>query len=80
MVWASTNKTKLQTVYCHQKHAARIVNFKNKFTSAKPLLEQSNAMTVYEMNMFMTPCFMYPCKNRNTSSIFKLIYKLKPVN
>ena len=54
-------------------------NFKDKFTSAKPLLEQINAMTVYEINIFQTLCFMYLCKNGNTPSTFKHIYN-KPIN
>ena len=37
-------------------------------------------MTVYEMNIFQTLCFMYLCKNGNTLSIFKHIYKLKAIN
>ena len=37
-------------------------------------------MTVYEMNIVQTLCFMYLCKNGNTSSIFKHIYTLKPIN
>ena len=78
--WASTNKSKLQVLYRHQKHAARITHFKDKFTSAKPLLEQINAMIVYEMNIFQTLCFMYLCKNVNTPPIFKHIYALKPIN
>ena len=51
-------------------------NFIIKFTSAKPLLEQINAMTVYEMTL----CFTYLCKDGNTPSIFKHIYTLKPIN
>ena len=70
----------LQALYRHQKYAARIINFKDKFTSAKPLFEQVNAMTVYEMNIFQTLCFMYLCKNGNTPSIFNYIYTLKPIN
>ena len=77
---ASTNKSKLQALYRHQKHAARIINFKDKFTSAKPLLEQINATAVYEINIFQTLCFMYLFKNGNTPSIFKHIYTLKPVS
>ena len=46
IAWASTNKNKLQVLYDHQKHATRITNFKDKFISAKTLLEQINAMTV----------------------------------
>ena len=53
---------------------------KDKFTSAQPLLEQVNAMTVYEMNIFQTLCFLYLCKSGNTPSILKHIYKLKPIN
>ena len=79
IAWASTNKS-METFYRHQKHAARIINFKDKFTSAKPLLEQINAMTVYEMNILQTLCFMYLCKDGNTPSIFKHIYTLKPMN
>ena len=56
------------------------INFKDKFTSAKPLLEQVNAMTVHNMNIFQTLYFMYFCKNRNTPSIFKHIFTLKPIN
>ena len=80
MAWASTNKSKLQALYHYQKHATRIINFKDKFTCVKPLLEQINAMTVYEMNIFQTVCFMYLYKNGNTPSIFKYIYTLKSIN
>ena len=52
IAWVSANKSKLQALYSHQKHAARIINFKDKFTSAKPLLEQINTMTVYEVDIF----------------------------
>ena len=69
IAWASTNKSTLQALYRYQKHAARIINFKDKFASAKPLLEQINAMTMYEMNIFLTLCFMYLCKTRRAPSI-----------
>ena len=52
----------------------------DKFTFAKPLLEHINAMTVYDMNIFQTLCFMYLCENGNTPSIFKQIYMLSPTN
>lgn len=59
---------------------ANIINFKDKFTSAKPLLEQINVMAVYEMNIFQKHCLMYLCKNGKTPSIFKLSYTVKPIN
>ena len=76
----STNKSKPQALYCHQKHIARIINFKDNFISSNALLEQINAMAVYKINIFLTLCFMYLCKNGNTPSIFKHIYTLKPIN
>ena len=32
------------------------------------------------MNIFQTLCFMYFCKNGSPRSIFKHIYRLKPIN
>ena len=75
--WTSTNKSKLQALQRHLKHAARIINFKDKFTSPKPLFEQISAMTVYEMNTFQTLGFMYLCRYGSTPSILKHIYTLK---
>ena len=77
---ASTNKSKLQALHRHQKHATRIINFKDKLTSAKPRLEPVNAMAVYEMNIFHAFCIMHFCKNGNTPLTFKHIYTLKPIN
>ena len=79
IAWTSKSKSKLQAFYHHQKHAATIINFKYKFTSAKPLLEQTNATSVYKMNISQTLCFMCLCENGNTASIFKHIYMLKPI-
>ena len=57
-----------------------MIKFKDKFTFAKSLLEQINAIAVREMNMLQTLCFNYLCKNGNTPSIFKHIYTLKLIN
>ena len=38
IAWVSTNKSKLEALYYYQKHASKIMNFKYKLTSAKPLL------------------------------------------
>ena len=80
IAWASTNKSKLQAFYHHQKHAARIINLKNKFTSAKPLLEQINALTVYEMNIYCRHSALCIFVKIETPLIFKHIYTVKPIN
>ena len=66
----------LKSYISPSERGAWIINFKDKFTSAKPLLEQINAMTMYEMNMFQTLWFMCLSKNGNTPSAFKHIYTL----
>ena len=70
-------KSKLQALYCHQKHATRITNFKGKFTCAKLLLEQIKAMTVYEMNILHTytlkPINKYTVRSKNV--LFKPLCK-----
>ena len=40
------------TLYHHQNHAVKITNIKNKFlTFVKPLLKQTNGLTVNELNI-----------------------------
>ena len=59
MSWASTNKTKLNNLLMHKKHAARIIFFKDKLTHAKPLLQSMNALTIYQLNIFQILLFMH---------------------
>ena len=80
IVWASTCKSKLQRLYRQQKHSARLIHFKDRFTHAKPLLEDMKALNVYELNVFNILCFMYKCKYNLSPNVFKDIYKLKPNN
>jgi hypothetical protein len=80
IAWASTHKTKLGKLYRCQKHAARVINFKDKMTSAKPLLENMKALTVYELNVFNVLSFVYKAKHKLCPPIFNDIYTLKPIN
>ena len=75
ITWASTNKSKLQALCCHQKYAVGIINFRDKFTSAKPLHEQIKAIIVYEMNVFQALCFMYLCKNETHSQFLNIFFR-----
>ena len=44
ITWGSTNKTKLNVILRCQKHASRIIYFKDKYTHARPLLKEMNAL------------------------------------
>ena len=76
----SVKTKKVQALYCRQKHAARIINFKGKFIHTKPLCDQTIALTVYEMNIHQTLCFTCLCKNGSASSNFQFFFKLRTNN
>lgn len=78
--WASTHKTKLISTFLLQKHCARIMNYKDKFTHAKPLLVDMNIQTVYEINVYQVLNFIFKCKERKAPFIFNDLYTPKPVN
>ena len=48
--WASTYESKLEGRYRHQKYAALIINFKDKFTHA--LLHAMKALNIFQINLF----------------------------
>ena len=50
--WGSTNKSKLTPLYRQQKHAARIIFFKDRLRHANPLLKKVNALNIYQINTF----------------------------
>ena len=80
LAWASTHKTKLESLYRKQKHAIRIINFKNHFDHAKPLLHEMKILSLYELNILNTLLFMFKCKLKICPRIFYSLYTLKPQN
>ena len=80
VAWASTHKSKLQTIYRHQKHAIRIINFKDRFTHTRPLFEEMKILSVYEINIYQVLSFMFTCKVYISPVIFSDIFKSKPPN
>ena len=66
IAWASTYKSKLEGFYRHQKHAARIINFKDRFTDAQPLLHNMKALNIFQINLFHIIFFMF----KDSSSYF----------
>ena len=43
IAWARTSNSKLENVYCYQKHAARVIYHKDRYTHVKPLLNDTKA-------------------------------------
>ena len=76
IAWASTNKSKLKTLLYKQKHGARIINFKDKFTHAEPLLQELRALNIYQLNIIQTLLFMHRTKNKNIPNVFINSFKI----
>ena len=71
IAWASTNKTKLKTLHRRQKHGSRIINFKDKFTHAEPLMQELNALNIFQLNVYQTLLFMHKVKHLNIPKVFE---------
>ena len=54
---ATTSKSKLERLYHCQKHAARIIYHKDRYTHGSPLLNDMKALNVFQLNIFNILCF-----------------------
>ena len=77
--WASTYKSKLERLFRHQKLAARIVNFKDRFTHAQPLLHDMKALNIVQINLCHIIYYMLKCKE-DSSPIFSWPHYSQPEN
>ena len=80
IAWGNTNKSKLLPLYRQQKHVARLINFKDRFAHAKPLLFEMKILNIYQLNIFNILCFMYKCKTNASPVSFHNLYTLKDKN
>ena len=80
IAWGSTQKTKLSTLYRQQKHAIRLLSFKDQFTHSRPLFKEIGGLNIYEINIFNILCLMFKCKNKALPKAFEGLFTLKPKN
>ena len=52
IAWVSTSKSKLERLYRFQKHAARVIHHKDRYTHTSPLLNDMKALNVFKLNIF----------------------------
>ena len=71
---ASTSKSKPERLYRCQKHAARVIYHKDRYTHASPLLNDMKALNVFKLNIFNILCFMYKCKQNLNLPVFRNIF------
>jgi len=77
IAWASTHKTKLKSLICHQKHAIRLINNRDRFTHARPLFYNMRILDTYALNIMQNLCLLYRCKEKTAPEVFHLTYVLK---
>ena len=80
IAWASTYKSKLEAIYLHQKHVARMINFKDRFTHLQPLLHDMKALNIFQINLFHMIFFTFKCKLKIAPPIFQNLFRPKPEN
>ena len=78
IAWASTYKSKLKGLYRHQKHAALMIFFKDKFTHTQPLLHDMKALNIFQINLFRIIYFMCKYKEKIGTPIFHSLFTPKP--
>ena len=77
IAWASTNKSNLNSLYRHQKHAITIIYDKHRFVHTKPFFKNTKALTVYEINLFQILSLVFNWKIRAAPFVFHNLYTLK---
>ena len=80
IAWASTYKSKLEGFYRHQKHAAPIINFKDRFTHAQPLIHNMKALNIFQIYLFHIIFFMFKYKKKIAPPIFHNLFTPIPEN
>ena len=76
IAWASTHKTKLKKTQSQQKHALRIVFNQFKPSPSEPPFLHLNVISVYQINIFQSVQFMRKIKNKNTTHIFRKLFRV----
>ena len=74
IAWARTSNSKLENVYCYQKHAARVIYHKDRYTHLKPLLNDTKALNAFKLNIFNISSFMHKCKQNLNPPVFRNIF------
>ena len=74
IAWESTSKSKLKRLHRCQKHAARVIYYKDRYTHASPLLNDLKALNGFQLNIFNILYFMYKCMQNLSPPVFRNIF------
>ena len=81
IAWGSTYKTNLEPLHRRQKHAARLIHFKDNklpnshaYEHAQPLLKDMKALNIFQLNIYQNILFMFKYKLNNLPKLFMTNY------
>ena len=87
IAWGSTYKTNLEPLHRRQKHAARLIHFKDNkipnthaYEHAQPLLKDMKALNIFQLNIFQNILFMFKYKLNNLPKLFMNDYFKQSIN
>ena len=64
IVWGATHLSKLAKLSSQQRHICKIIQFKNRRDSAKPIMENLNILSVANLNFYQVLVFMFKFTNK----------------
>ena len=70
IAWGSTHPTKLAKLASLQKHICKIIKFKKRLDSARPVMENLNILSIYNLNIYQVLVFMYKFNKKQLPSNF----------
>ena len=76
LIWATTNKTKLNSIYLLQKKAIRICTGSQYLSHTKPLFYQLKTLTVFDINTLQSLLFIFKYLNDMLPLSFQNFYTL----
>ena len=70
IAWGSTYKTKLKKIFTYQKKAARVIFFTDRLAYVKPLMLDTNALNVYQINIYQNFILLYKSHTGTATLMF----------
>ena len=80
IIWASTCKTNLEYLSRRQKHAIRVINYKDMLYPSKPLYKEMEILNVFGLNLLQVLCLVYKCLTGRAPRALKSIFTFTEAN
>ena len=76
ITWGSSPRTKQQPLFYRQKHASRLIFYKDKLSPSKPLMKELNSLNIFQLNIYQILLFMHKVKNNSVPRVFNQTFSI----